>query len=278
MILQEHSTFIQRVFPAGAPLPPDADLYLGQMGQMESKGGFRWEQVSDGVSLHAVLEGKGTVCCDGVGHEVNAGDLFVFREGHTYRYADTVSNPWKYTYLTFFGERAGACMDLLGFTGESPVRSVPFSSPFRVKLQNLTAEFEQGAMIGFSPVRAAWVLVEALLNQANRPSVPKREALAETARQLIESTPQSITNVNDLAAALHVSRTTLFRSFKEAYGISLKEFMEQVRFARIEPLLKNPEMTITDVAHIAGFSDPLYFSRAFRKRYGMPPAEWRQKR
>ena len=167
-------------------------------------------------------------------------------------------------------------MDLLGFTGEHPVRLVPFSSSFWVRIQNLTAEFERGAMNGFSPVRAAWALVEALSNQTDRPSVRKREALAETSRKLIESTPQSITNVNDLAASLRVSRTTLFRSFKERYDVSIKEFMEQVRFARIEPLLKNPEMTITDVARIAGFSDPLYFSRAFRKRYGIPPAEWRR--
>ncbi len=162
-----------------------------------------------------------------------------------------------------------------GFTAEAPVRSIPFSNPFWVKLQNLTAEFEQGAMVGVSPVRAAWALVESLSCQTDRQSVPKRSELAETARKLIESTPQSITNVNDLAASLRVSRTTLFRSFKECYDVSIKEFMEQVRFARIEPLLKNPEFTISDVARIAGFNDPLYFSRAFRKRYGMPPAEWR---
>ena len=151
MILQEHSTFTQRVYPAGAPLPSDADLYLGHMGRMESKGGFQWEQLAEGITLHAVLEGKGTVWCDGVAHEANAGDVFVFRKGHTYRYGDTVSNPWKYTYFTLFGDQAGSCMDLLGFTTKGPVRSVPFSSPFWVKLQNLTAEFEQGAMAGVSP-------------------------------------------------------------------------------------------------------------------------------
>ena len=51
--------------------------------------------------------------------------------------------------------------------------------------------------------------------------------------------------------------------------------MEQIRFERTEPLLKQSARPIQEIARIAGFSDPLYFSRAFRKRYGMPPAEWR---
>ena len=277
MILQEHSTFTQRVYPAGAPVPSDAELCLGHMGRLESKGGFQWEQLAEGASLHVVQEGKGRVWCDGVAHEANAGDLFVFREGHTYRYGDMPSEPWSYTHFSFLGSKADACMELLGFTAARPVRSIPFSSPFWMRLQNMTAEFAQGTMAGVSPVRAAWAMVESLSYQTDRPFVPKGSALAETARKLIESTPQSITNVNDLAVALHVSRTTLFRSFKERYEISIKEFMEQVRFTRIEPLLKNPEFSISDVARIAGFNDPLYFSRAFSKRYGMPPAEWRRR-
>jgi AraC-like DNA-binding protein/mannose-6-phosphate isomerase-like protein (cupin superfamily) len=278
MILQQHSTFTQRVYPAGAPLPAEPEFYLGHMGKLKSNGNFLWEQKAEGVSIHAVHQGEGTVWCDGSAHEVRAGDLFVFLKGHTYRYSDTPAAPWKYTYFSLCGQRAEECMELAGFTASRSVRSVPLICPFRIRLRNVSASFEKGAMTGVSPVRAAWELTEALAAETVRPPAPNRETLAETARRLIESAPQPLVNVNDLAEALGVSRTTLFRSFRERYGLPVKAFIEQVRFVRVEPLLKNPAVSIHEAARLAGYSDPLYFSRVFRRRYGIPPAEWRKQK
>ena len=166
-------------------------------------------------------------------------------------------------------------MEELDITAEQPVLSIPFSNPFWMKLQRLKSEFEQNRINGSSAVRAAWELAEHLEKQYDSTPAPKQEHLAENARQIIESSPQAITNVNDLAASLDVSRVTLFRCFKKRYNISIKEFMDQIRFERIEPLLKNSDLPIQEIARIGGFHDPLYFSRAFRKRYGRSPANWR---
>ena len=54
------------------------------------------------------------------------------------------------------------------------------------------------------------------------------------------------------------------------------EPVEEVRFARIEELLRTTSLPIGQIAEIGGFSDPLYFSRAFRKHFGTPPSGLRQ--
>ena len=273
MILQQTDHFAQRVYPYKAPCPEDADFFLQMLGSFESKGNFVWEQIAPGIILHAVTAGSGTVICDGRPYAAQAGDLFIFRKGSHYRYFDEPSNPWKYIYTALAGSKAGRCMDLAGFDGGRPVRHLALLHPFWAGLQRLHQEFQQPRTGGAAPVSAAWELFELLI----RPNATEsnKENPVKTARHLIESSPQALTNVNDLAAALNISRVTLFRCFKDRYGISVKEFMEQIRFERIEPLLKNSSRPIQEIARIAGFSDPLYFSRAFRKRYGVPPAGWR---
>jgi AraC-like DNA-binding protein len=273
MILQQTDHFTQHVYPYKAPCPEDADFFLQMLGSFESKGNFVWEQIAPGISLHAVTAGSGTVICDGCPCPAKAGDLFVFRKGSRYRYYDEPSKPWKYIYIALAGSKADRCMDLAGFSGERPVRPLTPLHPFWAGLHRLHQEFQQNRTSGVAPVSAAWELFELLI----RPNVTNsnKENPVDTARHLIESSPQALTNVNDLASALNISRVTLFRCFRDRYGISVKEFMEQIRFERIEPLLKQSARPIQEIARIAGFSDPLYFSRAFRKRYGMPPAEWR---
>lgn len=275
MILQDTDRFIQRIYPAGVPFPVDSDLFLQHLGRFTSKGGFVWKQIAPGIIFHAVTKGKGTVICNGVPFHAKQGDLFVFRKGNNYHYFDKSGSPWKYTYTIFGGSRADTCMDLLGFTAEHPVLTLPLSDSFWIRLESIYQEFKAGSMTHASPVRAAWHLFEELNKPHRQPNTLSKDALAETAHQMVESSPQPLTNVNDLANALNTSRVNLFRCFKERYGISIKEFMEQVRFERIEFLLQHMDTSIQDIARIGGFNDPLYFSRAFRKRNGLSPAQWR---
>lgn len=255
-------------------MPSDAGLHLTQLGIFESHGRFVWEQVSPGTTVHAILDGKGTVICDGGSFSVQKSDLLIFRKDHTYRYYDDPESPWKYIYVTLAGYRAEMLINDFGATSKNPVLNIPSSTPFWIKLQSMAREFQADQINGISAVRAAWEFIEILKEQLSRSTVPQKDSLARNARQIIESSPHTITNVNDLAASLNVNRVTLFRCFKEHYHISIKAFMEQVRFERLEPLLKNSDLSIQEISRIGGFNDPLYFSRSFRKRYGVSPTEW----
>lgn len=275
MILQETNCYSQRIFPVGQPFLPDADLYLANLGQFRSRGNFLWEQVASGVVVHAVVGGHGTVLCHGKPFEAKRGDLFVFRTGANYRYFDHPSKPWKYTWLALAGTKAEACMDLLGLDVNHPCLPMPFASPFWIKLHHWCEQCQSENLGETAAEVAAWEIVGMLHEQLNRPTQHRQKALAETVRQLIETSPQTITSVNELAEAFQVSRVTLFRCFKARYDISIKAFIDQVRFGRVEHLLKNTDLPVGEVARIAGYADPFYFSRAFKKRYGVPPGLWR---
>lgn len=79
----------------------------------------------------------------------------------------------------------------------------------------------------------------------------------------------------ELAEAAAVSKAHLARLFRRQFGVGVVEGLELVRLARAEILLTRSNLSITEVARECGFPDPLYFSRRFRKAFGVGPRAYR---
>ena len=63
------------------------------------------------------------------------------------------------------------------------------------------------------------------------------------------------------------------RKFKDVFGISFRDYVVRYRLRAACGLLKNPGSSVTDVAFAVGFNDVSYFSRMFKRHFGMPPSE-----
>ena len=77
-----------------------------------------------------------------------------------------------------------------------------------------------------------------------------------------------------IARKMAVSRTTLNRLFQKKIGRSPGQYLLEYRLQQSEKLLQMG-MTVKQTALSCGFEDPFYYSRVFRKHYGMPPSDYR---
>lgn len=81
-------------------------------------------------------------------------------------------------------------------------------------------------------------------------------------------------SVNDLSEIVHLSTWYFCRLFKEVTGKTAKEYINDIRIDKACGLIKNTDMTITEIASCCGFGDINYFSRYFKARMGMPPTKY----
>jgi AraC-like DNA-binding protein len=112
----------------------------------------------------------------------------------------------------------------------------------------------------------------------HRPTSRHRGQLAREILRRIESdfgdpelTPEGV------AAACGISRRYL-QTLLAGSGTSFVRELNAIRLDRASDLLGDPRaggLSIAEIAFRAGFLDPGYFTRLFRKRFGITPREWR---
>jgi AraC family transcriptional activator of pobA len=77
------------------------------------------------------------------------------------------------------------------------------------------------------------------------------------------------------AEALAVPAAVLSRSLSEVTGRTTKQLVTDRALLEAARLLRFTGLTVGEIAFRAGYEDQLYFSRAFKRRYGVAPSEYR---
>ena len=98
--------------------------------------------------------------------------------------------------------------------------------------------------------------------------------LAEQAKSLLYTDPGGEMTNEELAEALGVSTRHLRYVFEQEIGAPPHRYHLNMRLDMAMALLRNePERIFRDVAEEFGFCDEFHFSRAFKRRFGIPPSQ-----
>lgn len=81
-------------------------------------------------------------------------------------------------------------------------------------------------------------------------------------------------NVELLATEAGISRVHLHRKLKELTNQSTRDLIRNVRLKQAARLLEENRHSITEVAHLTGFTNLAYFSTAFKELYGVSPTAY----
>ncbi|HIJ66184.1 MAG TPA: helix-turn-helix domain-containing protein [Candidatus Hydrogenedentes bacterium] len=79
-----------------------------------------------------------------------------------------------------------------------------------------------------------------------------------------------------VAYSLGFAPTYFGKAFKRYAKMSMADHVRRVRLAHAKTLLANPYLRVAEVARQTGFADASYFTRAFRKAFGMTPLQFRK--
>ncbi len=107
---------------------------------------------------------------------------------------------------------------------------------------------------------------------------PANDALLKKLTEEVEVNLQNEQfSVEELAERMNMSRSHLHRKLKQATGQSVNQFIREYRLQRAMTLLKQEDMTVSEVAFQVGFGSPSYFTTCFTEYYGYPPGEVKYK-
>lgn len=102
----------------------------------------------------------------------------------------------------------------------------------------------------------------------------KRKEYVEQALEYINrrySDPEL--SIKEIANAIHIHENYLSHTFREEMGLPFREYLSQKRISMSYVLMEKGMTSISEIAYAVGFSDPLYFSKVFKRYNHISPSE-----
>ena len=100
-------------------------------------------------------------------------------------------------------------------------------------------------------------------------------ALADARRYMEEHLDEPLT-IPTLSRRSCLSATTFKAGFRRLYGLPVHAWLRQRRMERAAELLRDSSLSVLGVAQSVGYSSASQFTAAFRRQYGVTPAQYRK--
>ena len=256
-------------------------LSVFNVGRQKCPPDYEWGPgVRDHYLIHYISRGSGALKWHGQLFHLNAGDAFLTRPGEEISYRADRRTPWTYYWVGFAGTDAAQILGATDFSKEMPVlRALPYGEELRCHLEKISDAYGNSFS---NALRMTGELCLALAlcveNAVPREVLRADDAYVRKAVAYIDSHYSYPISVEEIAAYVGVSRSTLFREFRRVIGIPPKEYLEQFRIRRASFLLRTTDLTIGSVSTSVGYDNGLYFSKAFKKLTGQTPSAYRRAR
>jgi len=102
--------------------------------------------------------------------------------------------------------------------------------------------------------------------------------MAQVNQYVMDNISNSNLSVEDIAAAVNVSRTLFFSRINSLTGTTPNEFLRSTRLrVAAELLSKSNDLRVTEICYMVGFTSTSYFAKCFHAQFGMLPTEFMEK-
>ena len=82
-------------------------------------------------------------------------------------------------------------------------------------------------------------------------------------------------SLSDVARAVALTPGHLTTAVRRRTGRTVQDWITERRMSQARRLLTETELPVGEVGRRAGYADPAYFARAFRREHGVAPRQWR---
>ena len=233
------------------------------------------------TELFFVTGGKGSFFLQNLVYPVGQGDLIIINTGLEHTETSDRISPLEYIVLGVEGlEVLSPQPDTSGWTA---VNLFGIGADLTPYLHTIVREMEQKDP-GFQFICQGLleVILALLIRHFNftftlADRYKKSNWECTLVRRYIDTHFKENLSLDQLATLAHVNKYYLVHTFTREYGTSPISYLISRRIQESRQLLESTNYSLSQIAHMLGFSSPSYFSQVFRKQMGSSPLEYRKR-
>ena len=217
-----------------------------------------------------VIEGRGHLKIDESEYDVCAGDTYILTPNTNECYYADKAEPFKKIWVNIESTYLDAVLQAHGLSyGVYRHNSL-------AKIREIFERAKSGGNTATASAEIAPMILLLIESLSRRFESKEKKHLATVTKDHIESLGNKPFSPSALAYELHVSLSTLTRTFEKTYECTPYEYYLLHKENMAKTLLQNTALSTKEIAFRLGFSDEHYFSNFFKKRTGLRPAEYKK--
>lgn len=227
-----------------------------------------------------VTSGSGILQYRGVTHQLQPGNC-VFLNCHSPYLHRSSEDLWSLQWIHFYGPNmSGIYEKYLERGGKdvfTPSTLLPYTNLVAQTYQLAdSSDYLRDMKIYEKLVELLTLLMEESWNPSEytKNSV-KRQSLQHVKDYLDHHFQEKIV-LDTLSDIFYINKYYLTRVFKEQFGITINNYLLQIRITHAKQLLRFSDLSIETIGNECGIPDANYFSRVFKKIEGSTPGEYRR--
>jgi len=257
-----------------------SDVHIVNAGYEKSSAKKNPRTLSDfkAFSMHLVMSGAGYLKIGGQTFRVEKNSLFFLFPKTPLEYFPDKRTPWKYSWIDFTGTKVNDFLKRMDITKDNPVLTIENPATFnKIFLRNVA---DCLTYKDFSDVIATAtfynVLVEIFKQRYSHSANTANDTTASINR-ILDYINTHYTNpdlsIDIVASHVGYHRVSVARLFRQKTGVTFQDHLTKVRLQAAVMLFDNGETSISAVSNAVGYTDPLYFSKVFKKYNTISPRE-----
>ncbi|UXR69352.1 AraC family transcriptional regulator [Staphylococcus sp. IVB6246] len=241
---------------------------------------YRYE-VSKEAVLHVVMSGKGSFSYNGETHPLETGDIFLLQRGMQVHYAASIDHPWIYYWVGFSGQLVTDYLKRTQLIDNPVIRKSDTTMISKLvermcyTAQSYTIEQSDDIQHMSDLYQLLYALYQISPKNHERPETSIYESVQEAIRFMNHSYMQTIT-IEQVVQHVNMSRSYLYKLFKQNLNQSPQSYLIQLRMSQAAKLLQETSLQSQEIAARVGYQEPLMFSKAFKKFFGVTPTAYRK--
>lgn len=230
--------------------------------------------------LHYILNGKGTFHVDGRIYTLCKDQGFLMEPNIMSSYEADAEDPWTYLWIAFDGTSAKALLQMMGLTHNSLTYTANCGAKLMKVINNMLKNedrgleqelFLQAQMFQFFSILSHDLTTDTNIFQQN-----KQNYYVRAAEEYIRKHYAEDISVQDISDCVGISRSYLTTLFQNILQTSPSDYLTDFRLTRAHEQLGITDLPISKIAEVCGYQNPLVFTRAFKKKIGLTPSQYRK--
>jgi AraC-like DNA-binding protein len=235
---------------------------------------FDWEKGRN-LSEYQLLyihEGEGYFEANGLKpHKIEAGTIVLLYPGVWHRYSPTKNTGWEEYWVGFTGSYAHYLLEQNCFSPQNPIIKVGFNNEFLETFSKLIAStdtLEDGTrkMASFFLIQLLGIVYASALI-SKRTQSKKEEIINKILAHIHQNFNETI-DFQEQSNTHNVSYVWFRKAFKEILGTSPTQYQLMLKVRKAEQMIKDSNLTLTEIAYATGFESVFYFSKLFKQKMG----------